>query len=110
MFGKELIQDVKFQMANLYLSDGEAVIGIAFGILIGMVAIMGNGLVLYAAYRKNNSMKFSVLRDLDIVIKSLAINDLLIGLVGFPARAFSVWMRGEFDLDEDHNEGKNCRI
>ena len=78
--------------------------------LIAMIAIMGNGLVLYAAYRKNNPMKFSVYQDMDIVIKSLAITDLLIGLVGIPARILAFWMEGKLDLDEDHNEGTNCRI
>ena len=94
-------------MASL---SSEVVFGIVLFLLIGVVAIIGNGLVLYAACRKNNSMKFSVLRDLDMVIKSLAVNDLLIGLVGFPARLLAMWMEGDFDSDEDHDEGINCRI
>ena len=87
--------------------SSEIVFGIVFFLLIGAVAIIGNGLVIYAACRKNNSMKFSVLRDLDIVIKSLAINDLLIGLVGIPARVFAMWMAGNFNLDKDRDEGIN---
>ena len=87
--------------------SNEDILAIVLTVLIGMVAIIGNGLVLYAAYRKKNSMKFSVLRDLDIVIKSLAVTDLLIGLVGLPARALARWVEGYFDLDGDHDEGIN---
>ena len=96
-------------MASL---SSEIVFGIVpiFFLLIGAVAIIGNSLVIYAACRKNNSMKFSILRDLDIVIKSLAINDLLIGLVGIPARVFAMWMEGDFNLDKDHDKGINCRF
>ena len=81
------------------------VFGVVLGILIAMVAVMGNGLVLYASYGKQKSMKFSVVRDLDIVIKSLAVTDLLIGLVGFPARALAGWALGASDMNEDHNKG-----
>ena len=90
--------------------SNEDILAIVLTILIGMVAIIGNGLVLYAAYRKKNSMKFSKLRSLDIVIKSLAVTDLLIGLVGLPARALARWVEGYFDLNSDHDEGKNYRI
>ena len=94
-------------MASL---SSEIVFGIVpiFFLLIGAVAIIGNSLVIYAACRKNNSMKFSILRDLDIVIKSLAINDLLIGLVGMPARALAFWVEGFLDLHEDHYKGISC--
>ena len=78
--------------------------------LIAMIAIMGNGLVLYAAYRKNNPMKFSVYQDLDIVIKSLAITDLLIGLVGIPSRILASWLQEPSDGNHDLSVGISCRI
>ena len=84
------------------------VFGVVLGILIAMVAVMGNGLVLYASYGKQKSMKFSVVRDLDIVIKSLAVTDLLIGLAGMPARALAFWVEGFLDLHEDHYKGISC--
>ena len=92
-------------MANL---SSVEIFEVVLGILVAMVAIMGNGLVLYAAYGKRNSMKFSRLRDLDIVIKSLAVTDLLIGLVGIPARALALWVEGYFDFHEDHYKGISC--
>ena len=50
---------------------------------IGIVAILGNGLVLYAIY---GSKHVSMLRGFDGVITSLALADLLFGLVGVPIR------------------------
>ena len=91
-------------------SDASGVRYVVLYPIISMITIMGNGLVLYAAFRKNNPMKFSVLQDLDIVIKSLAVTDLLIGLVGFPARTFAFWMEGDFDLDKDHHQGIHRHI
>ena len=90
--------------------SSEEVFYLVLVILMALVAIMGNGLVLYAGYRKKNSIKFSAMRDMEIVIKSLAINDLLIGLVGFPARILALWMGDRHNLKEDHDEGINSRI
>ena len=50
---------------------------------IGIVAIFGNGLVLYAIY---GSKHVSMLRGFDGVITSLALADFLFGLVGVPIR------------------------
>ena len=55
-------------------------------ILFAVIAILGNSLVLYAAYGTKNLLQVNALRDLDIVIKSLAITDLMVGLVGIPCR------------------------
>ena len=90
--------------------SSEEVFYLVLVILMALVAIMGNGLVLYAGYRKKNSIKFSAMQDMEIVIKSLAINDLLIGLVGFPARILALWMGDRHNLKEDHDEGINSRI
>ena len=72
-------------------------------ILIAILIFLGNSLVLYAAYEKKN---FGMLRHLDIVIKSLALNDLLIGLIGIPSRVFALWMQGSFDLKNAYDKGK----
>ena len=61
---------------------------------IGIVAIVGNGLVLYAIY---GSRHLSMLRGFDGVIKSLAVADLLVGLIGVPIRIY-----------ESYNVGKNA--
>ena len=53
-------------------------------IFIGTVTVLGNFLVLYAAYGNRKSGRLSYL---NIVIKSLAVNDLLLGLFGTPCRA-----------------------
>ena len=63
--------------------------GYIFGllaILIAVVAVIGNALVLYAAFGKQKLLRVKGLRNLDTVIKSLAVTDLMIGLVGIPSR------------------------
>ena len=54
---------------------------VAVSLLIAIVAIIGNGLVIYIAHRANNS---GPLRYLDGVVKSLAFTDFAFGLVGTP--------------------------
>ena len=61
---------------------------------IGIVAILGNGLVLSAIYGSRN---LSMLHGFDGVIKSLAVADLLVGLIGVPIRVY-----------ESYNLGKKC--
>ena len=61
---------------------------------IGIVAIVGNGLVLYAIY---GSRHLSMLRGFDGVIKSLAVADFLVGSIGVPIRIY-----------ESYNVGKNA--
>ena len=46
---------------------------ILLAVLISLLAIFGNALVLYATYGKRTLLKGTVVRDLDIVIKSLAV-------------------------------------
>ena len=58
----------------------------AINTLIGIIAVLGNGLVLYAAYGNRNNGR---LNYLDGVIKSLAVNDLIYGLIGIPCRTVS---------------------
>ena len=64
----------------------------AMNIFIGIIAVLGNGLVLYTGYRNKNTGSLSYL---DVVIKSLAVNDLIYGLFGIPCitidRLNSMW-------------------
>ena len=48
---------------------------------IAVVAVIGNGLVIYAAYGNKNTGRLS---SLDDVVKSLALADMIFGLVGIP--------------------------
>ena len=54
---------------------------VALSVLIALIAILGNGLVIYATYGTRN---LGPLRYLDGVVKSLAFTDLLFGLLGTP--------------------------
>ena len=58
---------------------------------IAIVAVTGNGLVLYASFVDRNQGR---LRYFDIVIKSLAISDMLFGLVGMPCRIIGSYYAG----------------
>ena len=78
---------------------------ILLSILIALVAIFGNALVLYAAYGKRTLLQGTIVRDLDIVIKSLAVTDLLIGLVGIPSRIVAEITTQNFDWENNHFEG-----
>ena len=60
-------------------------------ILVAAVSIIGNGLVLYSAHRNRNLGR---LRYFDGAIKSLAIADMLFGLVGIPCRMFGTYYIG----------------
>ena len=82
---------------------------ILLSILIALVAIFGNALVLYAAYGKRTLLQGTIVRDLDIVIKSLAVTDLLIGLVGVPSRLVAYRLHENYDWENDHFEGSYLR-
>ena len=58
---------------------------------IAVVTVIGNGTVLYASCRSNN---FSRLSFFDSAIKSLAVADMLLGLVGIPCRVSGVYYIG----------------
>ena len=60
---------------------------------VALVATVGNGLVLYAAYKNRNH---GPLKVLDNVIKSLAISDMLFGLVGMPCRIIGMCYEGRY--------------
>ena len=61
---------------NLFLIGSIIYLGLA------LVAIIGNGLVLYIAA---NNINLGHLRHMDDVIKSLAVADMLYGLLGVPS-------------------------
>ena len=58
--------------------------------MIGLIAVLGNALVLYAAYGSRN---FGRLHIFDVVIKSLAWTDLLLGLIGIPSQILGVYIQ-----------------
>ena len=62
---------------------------------LAIIAITGNGLVLYAALKTRNLGR---LRFFDGTIKSLATTDLLIGLIGIPCRIFAIYFTGKDKL------------
>ena len=59
-------------------------------LLTAIVAVVGNGLVLYASYGKKSLLRVNSLRSLDIVIISLAVTDLMVGLIGIPSRIIAI--------------------
>ena len=52
-----------------------------FYMCLAVIAVIGNGLVLYASYGTRNTGR---LRYLDDAIRSLAVADMLFGMVGTP--------------------------
>ena len=61
---------------------------------IAVMAVIGNGLVLYAAYGKRNTGR---LRHLDGVVKSLAVADMLFGLIGVPCKLTADYYVGKYN-------------
>ena len=53
---------------------------------IALVAVVGNGLVVYVSFNNRNH---GALKHLDCVIQSLAVTDLLFGLIGMPCRIYT---------------------
>ena len=60
-------------------------------LFVALIAIIGNGFVLFITYGNRNSGR---LRYLDSAIKSLAVADMLIGLIGIPCRIVVYYFRG----------------
>ena len=79
-------------------------------LLTAIVAIIGNGLVIYAAYGKKSLLRVKALRSLDIVIKSLAVTDLMVGLVGIPCRIIAIKLEdfSKSDINVGRIVGKYC--
>ena len=62
-------------------------------LIVALVAIAGNGLVLYVSFTRRN---LGSLRHFDSVIKSLAINDLLLGLIAIPCSIYQAYHIGVY--------------
>lgn len=61
-------------------------------ILIGLIAAVSNGLVLYiTTFHKNQGP----LKSLDCIIKSLAVTDMLFGVIGIPSRLLAAYYKGK---------------
>ena len=75
-------------------------------VLIGIVAVLGNSLVFYVAYRNKILVRRTALREIEAVIISLAVTDLLIGLIGIPSRVLANWLQDNSKKEEGHFE---CR-
>ena len=65
-------------------------------LVAGFISILGNGLVLYVSNLKNDAGKFEYI---NLVVKHLALSDLLFGLIGTPFTIlFWYWGRNYYDL------------
>ena len=62
---------------------------LAFSLVISILAIIGNSLVIYASVTNKNSGPF---RFIDGIIRSLAVADLLLGLIGNPFIVISYYL------------------
>ena len=67
--------------------------GVALYLCLSIIAIAGNGLVLYTSFTNFN---MGSLRHLDTVIKSLAMADLLFGLIGIPCKIVNDYYIGKY--------------
>ena len=70
---------------------------LAFSLVISILAIIGNSLVIYASVTNKNSGPF---RFIDGIIRSLAVADLLLGLIGNPFIVISYYL-GKYKMHFD---------
>lgn len=56
-------------------------VSVAVSVILAILSIIGNGIVIYVAGRKKNT---GTLRYLNNAVRSLAVTDLVIGLIGIP--------------------------
>ena len=66
--------------------------GVALYLGLGLLALIGNGLVLYTSF---GDLNMGPLRHLDNVIKSLAVADMLYGLLGVPCKVVADYYVGK---------------
>ena len=74
---------------NNNVPSGEFGAILAFSLVISILAIIGNSLVIYASVTNKNSGPF---RFIDSIIRSLAVADLLLGLIGNPFIVVSYYL------------------
>ena len=72
---------------------------LAFSLVISILAIIGNSLVIYASVTNKNSGPF---RFIDGIIRSLAVADLLLGLIGNPFIVISYYL-GKYKMPHPRN-------
>ena len=75
--------------ANFLDASSDFWIILAFTFIISILAIVGNGLVIYASILNKSSGPF---RYIDDIIKSLGVSDLLLGFLGNPCIVLSYFM------------------
>jgi hypothetical protein len=75
---------------TLQIHVGQFVAFTTIYVFIGLIALIGNSLVLYAAWRTKN---LGTLRYFDSAIKSLAVADMLFGLIAIPLRMVYIGKR-----------------
>ena len=66
--------------------------GVVLYLGLGLLALIGNGLVLYTSF---GDLNMGPLRHLDNVIKSLAVADMLYGLLGVPCKVVADYYVGK---------------
>ena len=66
--------------------------GVVLYLGLGLLALIGNGLVLYTSF---GDLNMGPLRHLDNVIKSLAVADMLYGLLGVPCKVVADYFVGK---------------
>ena len=77
---------------------------LAFSLVISILAIIGNSLVIYASVTNKNSGPF---RFIDGIIRSLAVADLLLGLIGNPFIVISYYL-GKYKMPHPRNLRSLC--
>ena len=72
--------------------DCQAWMGVVLYLGLGILAFIGNGLVLYTSL---GDLNMGPLRHLDNVFKSLAVADMLYGIIGVPCKVAADYYVGE---------------
>ena len=105
VFG-ETTEKILNSTTDISLATGYAKISTLFWSMVGfyfviaLLTIIGNGVVVYAAYGNENS---GPLRYLDNVVKSLAMSDILYGLIGTPLLLYSYYLGKIQAYSNQHN-------
>ena len=74
-------------------NEQEFLMVFSINLILALTAIIGNGLVLYSTTK---SINLGALRNLDAVIKSLAMADLLYGLLGVPSNIINYYYLSKY--------------
>ena len=91
IFNNTEIKQFSFSVSDkneLFVSPA-GILMLSVYLCIALVAVVGNGLVLFVSLTNRNQGE---LKHLDCVIRSLAVTDLLFGLIGIPCRIIAAKM------------------